>query len=183
MRIKLIATLAAAVALSGCATKPAPTVQAVDLQNEGIAKTCTPSIVDLATPAPATITMTNDGWCGVFATEKDGQAFKLGLLPIRSAHGRVFIQKVNDRTRIEYTPEAGYVGADTFTVALVSRTAGTPDTRLRVDVAVAPGDRLAGITPAAVPAPAPARRPTATTPRRPAAPAQAPARRPAAPAR
>lgn len=173
MNIRLIATLAAAAALSGCATQPRPTVQAVDLQNEGIAKTCTPSTVDLASGAPATIAMTNDGWCGVFATEGDGQAFNLGLVRTRPAHGRVFIQKVNARTRIEYTPEAGYVGADTFTVALRPRAANAPDAMLRVDVAVTQGDRPA------VAAPPPVVAPAAPT-RRPAAPARPPARRPAA---
>ena len=171
MHIKLIATLAAVVALSGCATKPAPTEQAVDLQNEGIAKTCTPSTVDLSAAAPATISMSNDGWCGVFTAEKDGQPFSLGLVKTRPAHGRVYIQPVNRQTRIEYTANAGYVGPDSFAVALRSRTANTPDTPLRVDVTVMPGEGQ----PIVAPTPAPAQRP--------AAPNRAPARRRTAPAR
>jgi len=170
LHTKLIATLAAAIALSGCATKPAPSKQAVDLQNEGIAKTCTPSTVDPAAAAPATITMTNDGWCGVFVADKDeankgGQPFSLGLVKARPAHGRVYIQPVNQKTRIEYTANAGYVGADEFTVALRSRTAGVPDTPLRVDVTVTPGEGQ----PIAAPVAAPARKR--------AAPAHAPTRR------
>ncbi len=172
MHIKLIAMLAAAAALAGCATKPAPNEQgAVDLQNEGIAKTCTPSTVDPASATPATIAMTNDGWCGLFAAEKDGQPFKLGLVTRRPAHGRLYIQPVNQRTRIEYTANSGYVGPDSFTVTLVSRTASTPDTALPVDVTVAPGEGQ----PIAAPTPAPTRKPTP--------PSRGPARRRPAPAR
>lgn len=165
MHTKLIATLAAAVALSGCAAKPTPTEQAVDLQNDGIAKTCTPSKVDLAAATPATITMSNDGWCGVVTAEKDGQPFSLGLVKTRPAHGRVYIQAVNQQTRIEYTANAGYAGPDSFTVALRARTAGASDTPLRVDVTVLPGEGQ----PVAAPTAAPAKKP--------AAPARTPARR------
>ena len=171
MHIRLLSTLAAVAALSGCAPQRAAPPVAVDLQNEGIAKTCAPSTADPALTTPATIAMSNDGWCGVFATEQDGKAFNLGLLRSRPTHGRVFIQKVNDRTRIEYTPFPGYVGADSFTVALRSRTAATPDVALRVDVAVAPGNAPVAAPAAAQPTP-PARQPTTRT--------RPPARRPAA---
>lgn len=155
MHIKLIATLAAAITLSGCAVKTPPP-PAVDLQNEGMAKICTPSAVDLTAPAPATIAMTNDGWCAVVTAEKDGQPFKFGLVKTRPSHGRVYIQPVNGKTRVEYTPNSGYAGSDSFTVALVSRAASTPDTPLRVDVAVTPGEG-----PAIAPAPAPTKKPAA----------------------
>jgi hypothetical protein len=168
---RLIATLAAAVALSGCVAKPPAPEQAVDLQNEGIAKTCTPSKVDLASGAPATIAMTNDGWCGVFAAETDGQPFSLGLVKVRPAHGRVYIQPVNRQTRIEYTANAGYSGPDSFTVALRPRAANAPDSMLRVDVTVTPGEGQPVVAPAA------------TSPRAPAAPARPPARRRATPRR
>jgi len=172
LHTKLIAMLAAAVALSGCATKPAPTEQAaVDLQNEGIAKTCTPSTVDLAGATPATISMTNDGWCGVFTAEKDGQPFSLSLVKTRPAHGRVYIQPVNRQTRIEYTANTGYIGPDSFTVALRSRTAGAPDTPLRIDVSVTPGEGQPIVAPTEAPT------------KKPQPPSRRPARRPTAPAR
>lgn len=171
MHNRMIATLAAAVALSGCVAKPPAPEQAVDLQNDGIATTCTPSKVDLASKAPATIAMTNDGWCGVFATETDGQPFRLGLVKARPAHGRVYIRPVNRQTRIEYTANAGYAGPDTFTVALRPHAASAPDSTLRVDVTVTPG---AG-QPVAAPAAPPARTPTA--------PARPPARRRTTPQR
>lgn len=170
MNSKLTASLAAALVLSGCATQTPPATQAaVDLRQEGIAKTCTPSTVDLAaaSPAPATIAMSSDGWCGVFVADK-GQPFQLGLVRARPAHGRVFIQPVNGQTRVEYTPNAGYAGADTFTVALRSRTAGTAEAMLRVNVTVAQGERPAVATPAAAPTTrTPAARPPARTPARP----------------
>ena len=165
MHTKLIAAVAAALALSGCATK-APPPAAVDLQNEGIAKTCTPSAVDLTAAAPATITLTNDGWCGVVTAEADRQPFKFGLVKTRPEHGRVYIRPVNGQTRVEYTANPGYVGPDRFAVALASHTAGTPDAPLRVDVTVTPGE---GQAVAPTPAPAPAKKP--------AAPARSPTRR------
>lgn len=164
MHTKLIAAAAVALALAGCAKTPPP-APVVDLQNEGIAKTCAPSAVDLASPAPATITLTNDGWCGVVAAEKAGQPFKYGLVKTRPEHGRVFIRPVNGQTRVEYTANPGYTGSDHFAVALVPNAAGAPDAPLRVDVTVTPGEGQAA---APAPAPAPADK---------AAPTHAPARR------
>lgn len=165
MNIKLIATLATGVALAGCAVKTPPAEQAVDLQNDGIAKTCTPSAVDLSATTPATIAMTNDGWCGVFTADKDGQPFSLGLVKTRPSHGRVYIQPIGRQTRVEYTPNTGYVGADSFAVSLRSRTAGVPDNALTVNVTVAQGERPAVTAP------------PATTTRKPTPPARTPARK------
>lgn len=171
VHMKLTATLAAAIALAGCATPTRQQQAAVDLQNDGIAKTCTPSAVDLAAATPATIAMTNDGWCGVFTAEKDGQPFNFGLVKTRPSHGRVYIQKIGAQTRVEYTPNAGYVGADSFAVALASRTQGTPDTALRVAVTVTQGDAPPATAASSA---APSR---ASTPNRAAAPTRAPARK------
>lgn len=163
MHTKLIAT-AAVLALAGCARTPPP-APAVDLQNEGIAKTCTPSAVDLAAPTPATIALTNDGWCGLVTAEKDGQPFKYGLVKTRPEHGRVYIRPVNGQTRVEYSANPGYTGSDRFAVALVPHASGAPDASLRVDVAVTPAEGQAA---APAPVAAPAKK---------AAPAHAPARR------
>ena len=171
MHIKLTATLAAAIALSGCATTTKVQQQAMDLQNDGIAKTCTPSPVDLAATTPATIAMTNDGWCGVFTAEKDGQPFNYGLVKTRPSHGRVYIQKVGAQTRVEYTPNAGYVGQDNFVVALASRTQGAPDVALPVAVTVTQGEGQPAATPSTA-----ASRPTPAPPRA-AVPARTPAKK------
>ena len=164
MHTKLIAAAAVALALAGCAKTPPP-ASAVDLQNDGIAKTCIPSAVDLASPAPATIALTNDGWCGVVTAEKNGQPFKYGLVKTRPEHGRVYIRPVNGQTRVEYAANPGFAGSDRFAVALVPHASGAPDAALRVDVAVTP---VEGQAMAPAPAPAPAKK---------AAPARAPARR------
>ncbi len=163
----LIAIAIAAVALQGCATQ-APPAQIVGEDVDGIAKTCTPSPVDFGkgTTASATIALTNDGWCAVRAVEADGKAFQLALVRARPEHGRVLIQPVNGRTRIEYTADNRYVGPDRFTVVLRSKTPNTPDSTLQVAVTVSMGESVAPV-PAAVPS-TPTRAPAARTPARPA---------------
>ena len=175
MHLKLIAPLAAALALTACAKTAPPVLTAEDPRNDGIAKTCTPTNPDLTKPGPytASIAMTNDGWCGVFATDKDGKPFSLGLLRARPAHGRVLTQKVGNATRVEYTPENNYVGTDTFTIALRPTTG--EDVPLVVSVNATPG---ASSPPPAATAPA-ATRPAA----RPSTPAKPTTKRRTAPAR
>ncbi len=164
MSLKLTASLAAVLALSACAPKP-PVLQASDPRNDGIAKVCTPTNPDFTKPAPyaASIAMSNDGWCGVSAVDRGGKPFSLALVRVRPSHGRVFNQEVANVRRIEYTPDAGYTGADSFTVALRSSPAGAEDVPLAVSVNVAQGDRPAVAAPAiptAQPAAAPSRKAT-----------------------
>lgn len=153
MHLKLFAPLAAVLALSACANTKPPVLAENDPRNDGIATTCTPTNPDMKATGPysGAIVMANDGWCGVFAVERDGKPFSLGLVRNRPEHGRVFIQKVANATRVEYTPNAGYVGADAFTVALRSNGSSTEDTPLKVSVTVAQGAR-ASSEPAAEPA-------------------------------
>ena len=141
MQLKLLAPLAAVLALSACANTKPPVLAAEDPRNDGIPTTCTPTKTEMKTCGSytGTVAMANDGWCGVFAVERDGKPFSLGLVRNRPEHGRVFIQKVANATRVEYTPNAGYVGSDAFTVALRSNNAGVQDTPLQVSVSVTPG--------------------------------------------
>jgi len=157
----LIAIVASVAALQGCANQSsAPQVAGEDL-NIGLAKTCTPSKVDVSasTSASGTIAMTNDGWCAIRVVEKDGQPFLLGLVRSRPEHGRVLIQKLGGETRLEYTANPRYVGEDRFTVALRSKTQGAPDTMVQVAVNVSMGE--APIEPVAAAAPATGGAPTA----------------------
>lgn len=167
MNTKPIVTLAAGLVLTACAT-PTPAPQpSIDL-NVGIAKTCEASPVDLSAPggASATIRMSSDGWCAVRTAERDGQPFLLALVRTRPEHGRVFIQKIGGQTRVEYTADTGYSGADAFSVALRSRAPNAPDAAVQVAVTVLPGPN----TPVAVPAAPPsAATPASTGPRSPAA--------------
>ena len=173
MSLKLFAPLAAALAVAACSTKP-PVLAASDPRNDGIAKACTPTNPDFTKPGPygATIAMTNDGWCGVFAVERDGRPFSLGLVPVRPAHGRVFIQKIENATRVEYTPDDGYVGTDAFTVALRSNQSETADTPMAVSVVVSQGDRPAVAPTTTTTRPAATRTPTRRATRRTTTPAR-----------
>ena len=163
-------SLLAALAVQGCAVKP-PTTAAEnvsDPMNDGRARTCN------ATPVAdgvGAITMSNDGWCSV-ALSDGGSPFILGRVTARPANGRIVVQSVGRDTRIEYTPNDRFSGADRFTVALRPRTAGAADVPVQVAVTVAGGEATAVSAPAVV---AP---PTATTGRRPAARPATPARRP-----
>ena len=152
-RLTALAAVAAAIALQGCATTPPPPPPGEDL-NLGIAKSCefTPVQLALGGTGNSTVTMSNDGWCAVRVTEPDGQPFALGLMPQRPEHGRVLIQRIGGQTRLEYTPNPGYVGADRFTAALRPRETGAQDSRLTVAINVSRG---ASVAPAAeTPAPA-----------------------------
>ncbi len=62
----------------------------------------------------------NDGgWCGITAQMPGGKPFGAGLLSKRPAHGNVLIHEVGDFTRIDYTPDRGFSGDDSFAVKLV----------------------------------------------------------------
>jgi hypothetical protein len=58
------------------------------------------------------------GWCGI-STTRSGSPFDSYLLVTRPDHGRVFAHRVGTNTRIDYTPDRGYVGADAFAVRLI----------------------------------------------------------------
>ena len=45
--------------------------------------------------------------------------FEAGLLTVRPRHGTVLIHEVGDDTRIDYTPDRGFAGSDTFAVKLI----------------------------------------------------------------
>jgi hypothetical protein len=114
---------ATALLLQACAQQAAPGSgtrrYAADLA--GGAKRCTVSKV---TPAPgqqadATMQVDNEGgWCAI-TVDNGGRPYGAGLLVGEPAHGKILIHTVGDTTRIDYTPDARFTGADTFTVKLV----------------------------------------------------------------
>lgn len=125
--------------LPGCAEKPppAPPVQqharlfASDL--EGGAKNCTVPQLKLepGKGIPAAMQVGNDGgWCAISVTQ-DGKPYAAGLLTQPPAHGKVYIHPVGDDSRIDYTPELGFSGADSFVVTLLP---GEPVIRVSVTV-------------------------------------------------
>jgi hypothetical protein len=136
LAIVLIGTL-----LQACG-KPGPAgsrlrVYAADVA--GAAKTCeVPNISPTAgQTTEASIKMVNDGgWCALTAHQGGPKPFEAGLLTTRPGHGNVLIHEVGDETRIDYTPDSGFAGADSFTVHLIPG-----DASVRVAVTVAPGGK------------------------------------------
>jgi len=73
----------------------------------------------------------NDGgWCAI-SVARGGKAFDSSLVTARPAHGKVLVHKVGDATRIDYTPDRGYAGSDSFAVKLIPG-----DSSIRVAVTV-----------------------------------------------
>jgi hypothetical protein len=138
--------LLAGLALAGCSHPVAgpagPTLRVYAADLSGAAKVCD---VPKVTPVPgasasAPLKMANDGgWCGIRVHQDGPKPFEAGLLTARPDHGTVLIHEVGDDTRIDYTPDHGFAGSDTFTVKLI------------------PGDAMiqVGVTVAAVAAAAP----------------------------
>jgi len=117
-----IAFASVGVLLQACAHQPAgPSVRLFNSDFQGIARTC-------VAPKPATIpgktveaTMqvgSDAGWCGL-TVNNDGHPFDTELLTARPAHGKIYAHMVGNDTRIDYTPETGFVGADSFTMKLL----------------------------------------------------------------
>jgi hypothetical protein len=120
-----IALIVAGGLLQGCAeeravTGPHARVYAADVA--GGARACTapdPATTDGKT-LEANMTVGNDGgWCGVKVHQPGPKPYDAGLLTGRAAHGEVVIHEVGDDTRLDYTPDRGYAGPDSFTVKLV----------------------------------------------------------------
>jgi hypothetical protein len=129
----------AGVVLQGCGQGPeqvtGPQTRLFASDFQGGAKTC---VVPKPTLTPgkeasATMQVGNDGgWCGITVAQ-DGQPYSAGLLTQAPGHGKVYIHPVGDATRIDYTPDPGYSGADSFVVTLLPG-----DPTLRVNATVAP---------------------------------------------
>jgi hypothetical protein len=181
-RAGLWLALLAPAALAACAKNDAPLSQstrpvyAADMM--GAAKSCTvadnPRLVD-AQQTEVPMTLGNDGgWCGLRVSRPGPEPFDAGLLTSRAAHGRVRVQAVGDWTRIDYIPDPGFVGEDSFVVRLLPGS-----TSVRVNAKVEGGTQPA--TAAAVPAVAQPARPMVTPAANAAKPVTTPAK--ATPAR
>ena len=134
--LSLTLALAGAV-LQGCApkapSKPAPRLYEADMK--GGAKTCQTPKPDLVAGkvVEASMKVSSDrGWCGL-PVDNAGQPYDVGLLTGRPDHGKVFVHRVGNDTRIDYTPEFGFAGTDGFTVRMLPGDAG-----VRVAVTVVP---------------------------------------------
>jgi hypothetical protein len=82
----------------------------------------------------AAIKLANDGgWCGLPAHQEGPKPFEAGLLSVRPGHGSVLIHEVGDNTRIDYTPDRGFSGTDSFAVKLIPG-----DAKVNIAVTVTP---------------------------------------------
>ncbi len=109
------------VLLSGCAPQAGGWNGIFAIDSAGAAKTCVASPV--APPDGKTVLvqvqMSNEGgWCGV-TLNRAGVAYNSYLLVTRPAHGRVFAHHVGQTTRVDYTPDPGFVGTDSYAVRLI----------------------------------------------------------------
>jgi hypothetical protein len=140
---RLLAVFAAVLApamLEGCTPPPAPPVSTTRLyaiDQQGAAASCTAPPVKLeeGKTVAGILTVANDGgWCAFTVAAPGNRPYAAGLLSTASAHGRVYVHTVGDATRIDYTPDTGFTGADSFAVTLLP---GSPV--LQVAVTVQPG--------------------------------------------
>jgi len=116
--------LTATALLAGCAKPPppAPTARLYAIDLAGAARRCTvgPLTPVAGKEVAARMTVGNDGgWCAFAVAQPGPQPYAAGLLTEQPAHGRVYIHPVGDNTRIDYTPDGGYVGPDAFIVTLL----------------------------------------------------------------
>jgi hypothetical protein len=115
-----IGLAAVTVLLQGCAQRGWNGVFAVDLA--GGARTCVApaasSPVD-GTAVAAQVQMSSEGgWCGV-TLNRGGAPLDSYLIVTRPAHGHVFAHRVGSNTRIDYTPDVGFQGTDSFAVRMI----------------------------------------------------------------
>jgi hypothetical protein len=131
--------LALATLLAGCAEQARRLrgVPVYSVDQRGAAKSCTAPEDKVLEPGSKTtlaLTLGNDGgWCGLLISQPGDKPFSAGLITTLPAHGRVYVHTVGDSTRIDYTPERGYTGPDSYVLRLVPG-----DSTLTVNVTVTP---------------------------------------------
>ena len=125
--------------LAGCLQKAGPAsglrVYAADLA--GAAKACEVGKANPVADAGAETAMklANDGgWCAISVHQDGPKPFEAGLLTARPVHGSVLIHEVGDETRIDYTPDRGFAGNDSFAAKLIP---GNTSIRVAVTVTAA----------------------------------------------
>jgi len=168
---RAVALLAAATAALAACAQPqraaapaAPAARAYYVDQQGGARVCTvpqgPLTLSGGAPTEARMVVGNDGgWCGIAVAQPGPRPYTAGLVSARPAHGRLHVRTVGDRTRVDYIPDAGFAGSDSFAVNLLPGGA-----QLRVAVTVEPGPAAA--TAAAASAPTAASSPAASGPTR-----------------
>ena len=112
-----------AVALTGCLqTAPSgPQARTYEYDFKGGAGLCEAARVSPSAGKTTDATMkvrSTGGWCGL-SVSNGGKPFDAPLLTARAEHGKVVVHSVGNDTRIDYTPDRGYSGPDSFSVTLL----------------------------------------------------------------
>jgi hypothetical protein len=112
---------ATALLASGCAPQVAGWNGIYNADVTGGAKACTAPVAfpqDGQGVAEQVQVVNDGGWCGINAS-RGGLPFDSYLLIARPSHGNVFAHRVGANTRIDYTPDKGFAGTDSFAVRLL----------------------------------------------------------------
>ncbi len=131
--------------LASCAKPPAPVPEAPPPLRPHLgpppAASCSVAPFHVADGGMTAVSMqvsSEGGYCAATLVAENGRPFDAPLEPVVPMHGKARVVKYNGRTSVEYTPVAGYVGPDSFTVRLILR--DRPGyTTLNVSVAVGTG--------------------------------------------
>ena len=131
LHAKLFKPLTIALVLAGCAApKPPPAVVAPPPPpppppphiGGPAAGTCDVPVFGVADGGitPLTMRVSNEGgYCAARLVASNGKPFDSYLLPIEPEHGTAKITRYDGKTSLEYTPNTGYVGKDSFTTKLI----------------------------------------------------------------
>ena len=140
----LLPLLAIGVLLAGCQPKaPPPQAAPPPLPpHAGPPPAATCQVAPFTVPdggaATVAVTVSNEGgYCAAKLTASSGKPFDAPLVPASGMplHGTPYVTKYNGQTSVEYTPERGFVGHDSFVVKLILR--GKPGyTTLNMSVTV-----------------------------------------------
>ncbi|HTZ70338.1 MAG TPA: hypothetical protein VMB71_06785 [Acetobacteraceae bacterium] len=129
--------------LAGCAQKlappPPPPVPLPPHIGPPPAHACTVAPFHVSDGGTATVTMkvsNEGGYCAATLTATNGEPYDAPLVPVMPQHGTPRVVKYNGKTSVEYTPNDGYMGHDSFVVHLLER--GKPGyTTLNMSIDVA----------------------------------------------
>ena len=112
--------------LQGCSdnasTSTAPQLPVYAADVAGGAKMCeakAPSLVPNQAVDAGMKVVNDGGWCGISVHQEGSKPFDSELLTARPAHGTVTVHPVGSNTRIDYVPDRGFTGTDSFAVKLL----------------------------------------------------------------
>ena len=116
----MLCLAATALLITGCARQPVWNgIFAIDVA--GGATTC---VAPAAAPPDGKAVLvqmqvsSEGGWCGI-SLNRNGAAYDSYMMAARPTHGRILAHHVGSNTRIDYWPDLGYAGTDSFAVRMI----------------------------------------------------------------